>query len=311
MFVFEKEQVIYKICDVEIGGSPGELPTVLVGTIFYHGDKLLEDANRGSFDREKAEEQIAAQEEMSDITGNPCMLQICSQTDEAMHKFIDFVTEVSDVPFLIDSTESEVRMAGLRHAEEIGCLDRAIYNSISVSVEKKELEEIAAIGPESAIILAFNPRDSSIGGRRAVLDTGIDGSSSGLLALAKEVGVRKPLIDTATTAMGAGAGSAVAFTFVSKSVYGLPTGSGIHNAPASWTWLKNQKKIDKEVHMFCDVASSLMLQMMGADFVLYGPLKNARRVFPVASMGDIFTAESVKAELGIEPSDEHPFKKLL
>ncbi|TFF67732.1 tetrahydromethanopterin S-methyltransferase subunit H [Candidatus Thorarchaeota archaeon] len=311
MFVFEKEQVIHRIGDVEIGGSPGELPTVLVGTIFYQGDKLVDDAKKGRFDREAAEDQINAQQEMSDITGNPCMLQVCSESEVAIREFIDFVSDVSDVPFLIDSTESHVRTAGLRYAEETGLLDRAVYNSISVSLGAEEIEELSMVQPESAIILAFNPHDSSVAGRRAVLETGIDGDTRGLLALAEEVGIRHPLIDTATTALGAGAGSAVAFTFVSKSVYGLPTGSGIHNAPASWTWLQKRKKEDREAYMICDAASSILVQLMGADFVLYGPLKSAKRVFPVASMADILTAESMKTELGIEPSDEHPFKKLL
>jgi tetrahydromethanopterin S-methyltransferase subunit H len=311
VFVFEKEQVIHKIGDVEIGGSPGELPTVLVGTIFYHGDKLLHDPKRGDFDRESAEDQIMTQKEMSDLTGNPCMVQICSEAEEAMREYIDFVAEVSEGPFLIDSTEPNVRLAGLRHAEETGLLDRAVYNSVSVSLNANEIEELKAIDPEAAIVLAFNPHDSSVAGRRAVLETGIDEDSPGLLDLAKEIGVTKPLIDTATTAMGAGAGSAVAFAFVSKTLYGLPTGSGIHNAPASWIWLKRQKKEDKDAYMICDVASTLLVQMMGADFVLYGPMKNARHVFPVASMADIVAAESIKAELGIEPSEGHPFKKLL
>ena len=35
MFKFQKEQEIVNIAGVKIGGQPGELPTVLAGTIFY------------------------------------------------------------------------------------------------------------------------------------------------------------------------------------------------------------------------------------------------------------------------------------
>jgi tetrahydromethanopterin S-methyltransferase subunit H len=133
----------------------------------------------------------------------------------------------------------------------------------------------------------------------------------GLLPLCNEIGVTKPLIDTATTAIGAGAGSAAAFTFVSKSVYGYPTGLGIHNAPSSWTWLKKYKKTNRNAFEMCDIGSNVIAQMMGADYILYGPIKNASKVFPLIAMTDILSAESASIEFGMEASDNHPFKKLL
>jgi len=50
---------------------------------------------------------------------------------------------------------------------------------------------------------------------------------------------------------------------------------------------------------------------MGADFILYGPIENSERVFPTVAMGDVFAAESAYLEFGIEPGNNHPFKKLL
>ncbi|TFG32570.1 tetrahydromethanopterin S-methyltransferase subunit H [Candidatus Thorarchaeota archaeon] len=311
MFVFEKEQIIYNIGGVKIGGGLGETPTVLAGTIFYGGHKIVDDVKKGVFDKEKATELIAKQDEMSSMTGNPALVQIFAETSEAMLRYIDFVTDLTAAPFLIDSTEASVRIAGLKHAEEVGLLDQAVYNSINVSISKEELSQLGEIQHECAIVLAFNPQDSTIAGRRAVLEKGALEQDKGLLELCKEIGVTKPLLDTAVTAMGAGAGSAAAFTFVCKTVYGLPTGSGVHNAPASWSWLRKYKKINRDVFQTADIASNLIVQMMGADFVLYGPIENAERVFPVVAMGDTFTAESAYLEFGIEPGPDHPFKKLL
>ena len=42
MFVFEKEQYIYDVAGTKIGGNLGENPTVLMGTIFYSGHKIVE-----------------------------------------------------------------------------------------------------------------------------------------------------------------------------------------------------------------------------------------------------------------------------
>ncbi len=311
MFVFEKEQVIYNIGGVKIGGGLGETPTVLAGTLFYNGHKIVEDAKKGIFDKTKATQLLKKQDEMSSITGNPGLVQIFAESPIAMTKYIDFVAEVTSAPFLIDSTHFEVRLAGLRHAEEVGLLDKAIYNSINFSASDEELAQLSEIQQECAIVLAFNPHDSTIAGRRAVLETSTEEHDKGLLELCKDIGVTKPLLDTAITAMGAGAGSAAAFTFVSKTLYGLPTGSGVHNAPASWAWLRKYKKINRDVFYTADIASNLIVQMMGADFILYGPIENAEKAFPVVAMGDTFTAESAYLEFGIEPGSDHPFKKLL
>lgn len=311
MFIFEKPQQIYDIAGVKIGGNPGENPTVLAGTIFYDGDKLVIDPKTGKFERKAAESMINLQDEMSDLTGNPALVQIYSSSDIALKEYIDFVSDITDSSFLIDSTQPEVRVSGLRYCEEVGLLDRAIYNSVNISTSSNEIEELKAIQHDCAIILAFNPRDPSVAGRRAVLDDGGGHMENGLLSLSEELGITKPLIDTATTAMGAGAGASAAFTFVVKSVYGYPTGSGVHNAPSSWAWLREMKQRNKEIFRTCDIASNVIVQALGADYLLYGPIKNAEYVFPTVAMTDVFAAESLSIELGIEPVEEHPFHKLL
>jgi len=311
LFVFQKEQYIYDVGGVRIGGNPGETPTVLAGTIFYGGHKIVKDASKGIVDEGVAEDLINRQESMTDTTGNPSMVQVFSESNGAMKKYIDFVSSLTDAPFIIDSTDPMVRVSGLLHAEEIGLIDKAVYNSINISATEEELAALRDIQHESAIILAFNPQDSSTAGRRAVLDEGAASLKRGLLSIAEDVGVTKPLIDTATTAMGAGAGTAVSFIFVSKTLYGHPTGSGIHNAASSWTWLKKYRKENRDAYRICDIASNLVVQSLGADFILYGPIGNADRVFPAVAMADIFLAESAKMEMGLEPPDNHPYRKLL
>ncbi len=310
MFIFQKEQVIHTIGGVRIGGNPGELPTVLAGSIFYSGHKIVSDPHRGLFDKSEAETLVNLQDEMSSTTGNPCMLQIVSETKEAMCRFIEFAAEQTEVPLILDSTSAEVRCSGLEYAEETGLLDRVVYNSLNVSATKQEIDFLREFQHDAAIVLAFNPQDPSIAGRRAILEQGAMSLDTGLLSLCESLGITKPLIDTATTAMGAGAGSSLAFTFVSKSKYGLPTGSGIHNAPSSWPWLNEYKKKDKEAFKACDLSSNLAVQLLGGDFVLYGPIKNASSVFPLIAMADVFSGEYANLEFGIEPSEDHPLKRL-
>jgi len=314
MFKFAREQYVYRIGKVKIGGQPGENPTVLAGTIFYGGHKIVSDPKAGVFDKEKAEALIKRQEEMSDITGNPCMVQVFSESVEAMKKYIDFVASVTDSPFLIDSTEPKVRAEGAKYAKEVGLLDRAVYNSINVSIAEEELSVLREERTPNAIVLAFNPIDPSTRGRVAVLTTGGGVIEKGLLKIAEECGVKALLIDVAATTLGSGAGAALASTYVIKSKFGHPTGGGVHNVVSAWPWLKRLRKeypSGKEIFKFCDVASNVLQVMVGGDFVLYGPIENAERVFPVVAMADILITDMASLELGLNVGEDHPYKRLV
>ncbi|MHC1601366.1 MAG: tetrahydromethanopterin S-methyltransferase subunit H, partial [Candidatus Nezhaarchaeales archaeon] len=257
---------------------------------------------------------IKKQDEMADITGNPCMVQVFSESVEAMKKYIDFVASVTDAPFLIDSTEPKVRVEGAKYAKEVGLIDRAVYNSINASITEEELNMLKELKVPNSIVLAFNPTDPSIKGKVAVLTTGGGVVSKGLLEIANECGVKAILIDVAATALGSGAGAALASTYVIKSKFGYPAGSGIHNVVSSWPWLRRLRKElpnGREIFRYCDIASNALQVMVGGNFVLYGPIENAEHVFPVIAMTDSLVTDMACLELGLTVSDEHPYKRLV
>ena len=99
------EQKRFEISGVRVGGIPGERATVLVGSIFYHGHKVVKDDRKGDFDRGLAEELINRQEEFSDKTGNPCMLDVVGSTPEALNKFLDFTAGITDIPLLMEKSK--------------------------------------------------------------------------------------------------------------------------------------------------------------------------------------------------------------
>ena len=110
MFRFDKEQLVIDVAGVKLGGQPGEYPTVLCGTIFYGGHKIISDEKEGIFDKDAADGLIKQMEEFSDITGNPCVIQTFGATPEAMVKYLEFVGDVSDKPFMIRRDSSCCRL---------------------------------------------------------------------------------------------------------------------------------------------------------------------------------------------------------
>ena len=110
-FKFNTKQNIYTVGKAKVGGQPGELPTFLIGSIFWLGQKMVQDANKGVFDAKEAEKIINTMQTQSDITGVQFAFDIVGTTDLAFEKYIDFVSKHSDAPLMLDAMSPKTRMA--------------------------------------------------------------------------------------------------------------------------------------------------------------------------------------------------------
>ncbi|MEM3585743.1 MAG: tetrahydromethanopterin S-methyltransferase subunit H [Candidatus Jordarchaeaceae archaeon] len=284
MLTFETKQKILEIGNVKIGGQPGELPTVLIGSIFYDRHKIVSNPMEGIFDRNRAEELIKKQEEMSDKTGNPHMLDVVGSSATAIVKYIDFVTGITDAPFFVDSTTTDVKMAGLKYAAEVGLIDRAVYNSITFHVSNQEITELKNIGTKSAILLGYNPRNVKPQGRIELLKG--DENKKGLLQYAQEAGIQNILIDTAVLDVPSIGVASEAVKLVKKE-FGLPAGGGPLNAVLEW---KRVTELGENAKKVCAATAVTAMIHAGANWVLYGPIHNADVVFPAVAMVDSMIA---------------------
>jgi tetrahydromethanopterin S-methyltransferase subunit H len=318
MFKFDKKQEVFDIGGIKFGGQPGQYPTVLVGTMFYNRHKIVTDEDKGTFDREAAEKLWDSMMEMTEITGNPAVNQIVGETPEAIKKYIDWFVGYDDkTPFLIDSSAGEVRAAAAEYVTEIGVADRAIYNSINASVHADEIEAIKDSDIDASIVLAFNATDPSVKGKLEILETGGTGQEKGMIEIAKECGITKPLIDVAATPLGAGSGASIRSVIAIKGHLGLPVGGGYHNMASAWDWMKAYKKQfetreqKQAIYMPTDIGTNLVSQILGSNFQLFGPIENTDKVFPATAMVDIMLGETAD-ELGLEILDEnHPLNRLV
>ena len=155
-----------------MGGQPGEFPTVLSGTIFYHGHKIVQDEDLGLFDRDKAEMLVNKQAQFAQETGNPAILHIYAKTIDAFEKYMEFVDPIWNGPFIMDSADLSVRAAAAILVSEVGYADRAIYNSISMATDASEEAALRDSEVDCAILLAYNPTETGVDGSLKVLETG-------------------------------------------------------------------------------------------------------------------------------------------
>ena len=313
MFRYDKKQTVFEIGGFHVGGQPGEYPTVLASSMFYDRHKVVIDHVNGVFDKDTAETQWNVQVELSDTTGLGYWNQLIAETEVAMQKYIDWHLEIAPgITFLIDSSVPSVRMFGAKYADEIGAANLAVYNSVNASALPEEWEAIGKTDVNSAIVLAFNPTDVSVKGRIEMLTIGGTGQEQGLLKSSEEVGITRPLLDVASLALGVGAGPSIRSMVGFKGVLGLPTGGGPHNIPDAWTWLRKYRKDGHpEVWEPCSIGANMICGIVGADYLLYGPIDLATIIFPAMAMIDIMVEESAR-ELGVEAQTENtPLMRLV
>ncbi len=305
MFRFERPQETIQIGGLTIGGQPGEFPTVLIGSIFYDRHRIVEDPRKGKFDAEQGLELIQQLEEISEKTGNPFMLDVVGNTPEALKKYIDFVAENCNVPFLVDSSSVHTRLQAMKYAIDIGLRGRSIYNSIDYHTDEEELSFVTEIGVESAVVMAFNPRDLRPEGRLELL-TGSD-ENVGLVEKTRKAGIEKLLVDAAVLDLPSIGLSARTILLV-KEHLGLPCGCAPSNAVSSWERCKED--YGEIVFKSCRASANAMPIYFGADYILFGPISYANEVFPVCAMADALVAYTSR-HLGTNmQTPNHPLRRI-
>jgi tetrahydromethanopterin S-methyltransferase subunit H len=296
---------VVDIAGIKLGGQPGEYPTCLIPSIFYDGHRLVSDPVKGEFDKRRAEVLLNMLEELSDKTGNPFFVDVMGTTAEALIKFTNFVSELTKSPFLIDSSSRLARVQALRHVFEVGLVDRVVYNSINYLINDEELRALKDFGVQSAVVLAFDPK-KPLEEKETILNG--DVNQQGLLHVAEEAGVRNVLVDTAVIDVPS-IGIASKAIYSVKEKFGLPAGCAPANALAIWRKLK-MGEFGKSARRVCLGSSALFTQMMGADFVIQGPIEYAEAAFSACAMADAIIASETE-RLGTRIKDKnHPLCKI-
>jgi len=299
MWKFKAEQKVFQIGKYKIGGNPSDRPTWMIGSIFYDKHKIVKDMMKGEFDKQEAERLIKKQEELSDKTGNPHVIDVVAGSSQAIKRYLDFVTSVTDAPISIDGVSWSVRVAGANYVKEVGIKNPIIYNSLVVyEWKEEELNAIREAKIKAAILLLFYTKEFTVNGRIKALKEHLP-----ILERAK---IEVPLIDTCVIDIPS-LGSACKTLYQIKDEFGFPVGCGAHNSVNTWINLK--KKFGKFTEHPANATATAAAVVCGADFVLYGPIDHADYMFPIVAMINAASSQ-LAIEEGKMPSKTHPVFKI-
>jgi len=304
---FRLEQKIFEIDNIKIGGQPGELPTVLMGNLFYKGMPEVKNHKTGEFDHKLASKMIETAETLSEKNGVPHLVDVMAMFPKAMEKYVRFVSEKSRTPFLIDGANEETCKAGLKTVKELGLGKRAIFNAISPTSSQHEFTAIREARVKASIILAHNEMDFSPEGRVGILK-GYEGQA-GLLENAKKTGIEKPLIDTIVFDIPSIAYASEAITQVKEKI-GLPAGCSPANATYEWRFSR-KGELPRESFIAANASAHALAQFCGANFLIYGPIKQAKTLIISTAVNDAIIAYHNMRRFNINPLVKtHPIYKI-
>lgn len=305
MFRFTADQHVYDINGVKIGGQPGEFPTVLIGSMFYRGHKIVQDSTKGLFNEVEAKALLDQEAELSAETGNPRIIDVLGDTPEALARHVEFILKHTASPFLLDSVSPEIRTGALKLlGKDPAIINRLIYNSIEENYTEEELSVIKEYGIKTAVILAFSKKHLKPSSRLKLL-TG-DEKSEGLISAAKRAGIEQFLVDPGVLDVASNSWTTKAIYDV-KEQMGYPGGCAPSNALYLW------KKMRSKGSPYFEAAGTSVFTYpvtQGADFLLYGPIMNAPWVYRGIATTDAmmgYTTKLTGTKLG---TTEHPLLKL-
>lgn len=260
-----------------IGGPLGSSTGLLVGSIFYDKHSIVTDEWAGEFDEDRASALIERVNALAVRYGHQMAFDIIAAAEEAMERYLGFVAARTELPILINATEPDVRIAGLRAAGELGILNRCIFASLNEDTEDAELDALREHRPAGVMILASNISDPTPDGT-------CDMISDYFRPLLDDVGVEVPIVDVGTMdapSLGLNLRGIAAV----RERFGYPAGCAFSNCFPQWTGLAEQ---GTEYVNLSLAAALVACRMAGGDFLHYGIIEKAHPCVHASATTEVF-----------------------
>lgn len=263
---------LYK--DIKVGRGHFEFPPVLIGTIFYEGETIVERDDPLQFNAQKARKRIDAHKELAAKYKLPEMIEITASTPEAMKAYLEFYLEHYEPPFVLGGN-FEARKAGIGFLKEagIGPTDY-VYNAISNLKNRDEIELIKANNIETVVILMLSSENMTSTQRYGYLTKKTQPGNVSLLEGIKDLGVEKIWVDGGVMNLESLAHILETQQLISESLQ-LPVGT----APGLFLFKYSSPRLNKKFHTRYRRASIMALASWFSNFVFYGAVEDATESF--------------------------------
>ena len=267
----------YSYGNIKIGKGSFELPPVLIGTVFYQNETIVDKRNPEVFNIQKAKKRINTHLSLSEKYKIPNLVEISATTPKSMVKYVEFYLDHFKPPFVLGGN-LESRIAGIEYLTENGIKsDQYIYNTISSLKNKKEVEVIQKYKIDSVVVLILSSRNMTSTQRYAYITEKNQPKNVSLIDGLRNLGVEKFWIDGGVVNLESLAHILETQQMVSTSLK-LPVGT----APNLFLFQYSSPRLNIKFHTRYRRASIMFIATWFSNFIFYGAIEDAKESFASA-----------------------------
>lgn len=277
------EPNFYSYGDIKVGRGDFELPPLLIGTLFYQGQSLVNRKNSEIFDERKALKRINTQLSLSKKYKIPNLIEVSATTPIAMVKYLEFYLGNFDPPFVLGGNY-EARVAGIEYLSEHGIKpDQYIYNTISNLKNKQELEILQKYKIQSIVVLILGSENMTSTQRYEYITGKNQPNNVSILDGLKSLGIEKIWIDGGVINLESLAHILETQQLVSTALQ-LPVGT----APNLFLFQYSSPRLNIKFHTRYRRASIMFIATWYSNFIFYGAIEDAEESFSSAYQSQEF-----------------------
>ncbi|MHA1191737.1 MAG: hypothetical protein ACTSP9_05510 [Promethearchaeota archaeon] len=282
----------YEYGNVKMGYGNFNLPPILIGTMFYQGQTIVERDDPTKFNIEKAKKRILKQQSLAKQYKIPDLLEISAVTPEAMLKYLEFYLDHFEPPFVLGGT-LEARSAGLEYLNERGIKPTEfIYNAISNLKNNTELDLLKKYKIQTAVVLVLASPNMTSTQRYAYVTEKNQPGNINIIDGLKKLGVERIWIDGGVINLESLAHIIETQQLISTSLK-LPVGT----ASNLFLFKYSSPRLNKKFHTRYRRASIMFITTWYSNFIFYGPIEDGEESF--ASAYQAFSFKKTLSERNI------------
>ena len=267
-------QEFFSYGDIKLGYGSYDLPPIMIGTMFYQNQTIVDRKNEETFDEEKAVKRIDTQKALANKFKIPDLIEISAISPEAMVKYLEFYFDKFEPPFVLGGT-FEARVAGLEWLSEKGVKpNEFIYNAVSNLKNKKEIELLQKNKITSAVVLILASSNMTSTQRYSYITENNQPGNTNIIDGLKKIGIQNIWVDGGVVDIESLAHILETQQLISTSLR-LPVGT----APTLFLFKYSSPRLNKKFYTKYRKASIIAISSLFSNFLFYGAIEDAKECF--------------------------------
>ncbi len=292
--MLEKNYLKYQ--NIKVGFGNFKLPPVLIGTMFYQGQRLIDRSDITEFNKEKALQKIDKHVKLSNQYKIPALIEISADTPDAMISYLDFYLDNFKPPFVLGGT-LDARISGVAHVYERGYKSEDfIYNAVSNLKNQTEIELLKKYKIETAIILILASPSMTSTQRFSYITEKNQPNNLSLIEGLKKLGVEHIWVDGGVVDLESLVHILETQKIISTSLK-IPVGT----APNLFLFKYSSPRLNLKFHTRYRRSSIMFIASWYSNFIFYGSIEDATECF--ASTAQSFEFKKICEEKNVNLLD--------